>query len=94
MISLSIGPPKDDITGYLRVRLDEHETPDEMDESLVADILEKIPKNMSEMYVGSIMLETLLTISANRCASRFLLASLNTKAILHEPTIYRRRESY
>jgi len=92
VISVSTGPPKDDITGYLRVRLGEDETPDEMDESLVAVILEKIPKNLSEMYAGSIMLGTLLTLSANRCASRFLRASLNIKAILDEPTIYRRRE--
>jgi len=37
-------------------------------------------------------LGTLLTPSANRCASRFLLASLNIEAILHESTIHRRRE--
>jgi len=49
VISVSIGPSKDDITGYLRVRLGEDETPDAMDESLVAEILEKIPENMSEM---------------------------------------------
>ena len=47
--SVSIGPHKDDIIGYLRARLDEDETPDAMDESLVAEILEKIPENMSEM---------------------------------------------
>ena len=54
--SVSIGPRKDDIIGYLRVRLDEDETPDAMDESLESDILEKIPQNMSEMYVGVIVL--------------------------------------
>jgi len=48
-ISLSVGPSKDDITTYLHARLGEDETPDAMDESLEADILEKIPKNMSEM---------------------------------------------
>ena len=47
--SVSVGPNKDDITEYLRLRLDEDETPDAMDESLRADILEKIPENMSEM---------------------------------------------
>ena len=55
--SVSIGPRKDDVIGYLRVRLDEDETPDAMDESLVAEILEKIPQAMSEMYVGVIVLE-------------------------------------
>ena len=51
-ISLSVGPSKGDITTYLHARLTEDETPDAMDESLEADILEKIPENISEMYVG------------------------------------------
>jgi len=50
--SLSIGPCKGDITTYLRARLGEDETPDAMNESLKADILKKIPENMSEMCVG------------------------------------------
>jgi len=49
VISVSVGPSKDDIMEYLRLRLDEDETPDAMDENLEADILEKIPKIMSEM---------------------------------------------
>ena len=49
VISVSVGPSKDDIIEYLRLRLDEDETPEAMDASLEADILEKIPKNMSEM---------------------------------------------
>ena len=56
VISVSIGPNKDDIVEYLRLRLDEDETPEAMDESLEAEILEKIPENMSEMYVGAIVL--------------------------------------
>ena len=40
---------------YLRLRLDEDETPDAMDESLRAEILEKIPETMSEMYVEEII---------------------------------------
>ena len=55
VISMSIGPSKDDITRYLRARLSEDETPDAMDESLEADILEKIPENLSEMYVGAMV---------------------------------------
>ena len=50
--SVSLSPNKEDIIRYLRVRLSEDETPDAMDESLVADILERIPENVSEMYVG------------------------------------------
>ena len=49
--SISLTPTKGDITIYLRVRLSYDETPDAMDESLKADILEKIPENISEMYV-------------------------------------------
>ena len=49
---MSVGPSKDDIMEYLHLKLDEDETPDAMDESLKADILKKIPENMSEMYVG------------------------------------------
>jgi len=54
-ISLSVGPSKDDITTYLRARLSEDETPDAMDESLEADILVKIPENISEMCVGAMI---------------------------------------
>jgi len=53
VISVSVGPSRDDIIGYIRVRLDEDETPYAMDENLAADIMEKIPENMSEMYVGA-----------------------------------------
>ena len=60
VISLSVGPSKDDIIEYLRLRLDEDETPDAMDESLEAEILEKIPQNMSEMYEGAMVLGILL----------------------------------
>ena len=49
VMSVSVGSSKSDIIGYLRVRLDEDETPEAMNESLVAEILEKIPEKMSEM---------------------------------------------
>jgi len=51
-----IGPSKDDIIKYFRARLSEDETRDAMDESLEVDILEKIPENLSEMYVGAMVL--------------------------------------
>ena len=51
VVCVPVGPNKDDIIGYLRVRLEEDETPEAMNESLEADILEKIPEKMSEMYV-------------------------------------------
>jgi len=56
VISVSVEPSKSDITGYLRLRLDEDQTPEAMNESLEADILEKIPENMSEMYVWAMLL--------------------------------------
>ena len=64
--SISANPTRGDIITYLRVRLDEDETPDAMDESLKAGILEKIPENISEMYVAAMMLLTRSTLSANR----------------------------
>ena len=56
--SLCLGPTIDDIIGFLRVRLSEDETPDAMDENLEAEILEKIPENISGMWVAAILLKT------------------------------------
>ena len=56
--AVSVSPTRGDIKRYLRVRLSHDETPDAMDESLKADILEKIPENISEMYVRGMMLRT------------------------------------
>jgi len=89
--SLSISPKRDDIIGYIRTRLGEDTDPDAMDDSLEADILRKIPEDISEMYVevtlGKLPLSFPLTY-----ISRFLLVSLNIDAILQEPTISRRRQ--
>ena len=52
VMSVPVSSSKDDIIEYLRVRLDEDEAPEAMNESLEADILKKIPEKMSEMYVG------------------------------------------
>jgi len=49
VMSVPIGSSKTDIIGYLRVRLEEDEIPEAMDETLEADILERIPEKMSEM---------------------------------------------
>ena len=51
VISLSISPKRDDIIGYIHTRLGQDTDPDAMDSSLEADILKKIPKDISEMYV-------------------------------------------
>ena len=52
--SVSLGPSKNDIIEYLRVGFSKDETPDAMDESLEAEILDKIQAIMSEMWVGNI----------------------------------------
>ena len=49
--SLFISPKIDDILGYLRTKLEEDTTPDAMDGNLEAEILRKIPEEISEMYV-------------------------------------------
>ena len=47
--SVSVGPARKDIVRFLRVRLSEDETPDAMDSSLKAEILDKIPRSISDM---------------------------------------------
>ena len=49
--TIRITPGRGDIIRYLRSRLGEDTTPDAMDSSLEADILKKIPEDISEMYV-------------------------------------------
>jgi len=56
VISVSVRPTRDDIVRFLRFRLSQDETPDAIDSSLEADILEKIPGNISEMWVTAMML--------------------------------------
>ena len=57
--NVSVGPTRDDIIRFLHVRLSEEKTSDAMDESLEAEILEKIPENMSEMCVTVMVLRIL-----------------------------------
>ena len=47
--AIRITPRRDDVVSYLRSRLDEDTTPDAMDSTLKADILKKIPEDISEM---------------------------------------------
>ena len=51
LTTIRITPKRDDVIGYLRARLSEDTNPDAMDSSLEADILRKIPDDISEMYV-------------------------------------------
>jgi len=47
--SLSVSSIRNDVSGYLRIKLHEDDAPDAMDESLEAEILEKVPENVPEM---------------------------------------------
>ena len=66
VMSLRVGARKDDIITYLRARLDEDETPDAMDDNLEADILEKIPENISGLCVAGMIPKNPAPLSANR----------------------------
>ena len=57
--SLPIRTKRDDIIRYLHSRLEEDTTPDAMDSSLEAEILKKIPEDVSETYAGITTLATL-----------------------------------
>ena len=59
LTSVSVALTRNDIAKYLRIKMYEDETPDAMDESLEADILREIPENVSEMYVGKMVLRIL-----------------------------------
>jgi len=87
--SLSISPKRDDVVSYLRTRLGEDTTLDAMNSGLEAEILEKIPEEISEMYVE---ITKLVKLSTDRYAPSFLLVSLSIGAILQETTIHRRRQ--
>ena len=58
VVSVSVSPTRGDIIRYLRVRLGQDPTPGAMDQSLEAEILDKIPENVSEMCVAAMMLRT------------------------------------
>ena len=57
--NISITPRKGDITEYLRTRLKEDTNPDAMDNTLEAEILRKVPEDVSEMYVKAMTLRKL-----------------------------------
>ena len=49
--TIRITPKRSDVIEYLRTRLNEDTNPDAMDSSLEAEILKKIPDDISDMYV-------------------------------------------
>ena len=52
--SLPIDTQRDDIIRYLHSRLEEDTMPEAMDSSLEAEIMKKIPEDVSEMYVETL----------------------------------------
>ena len=57
--SVSISPKRDDIVRYIHSRLAADTTLDAMDSTLEAEIMKKIPDDISEMYVAAITLQKL-----------------------------------
>ena len=49
--TISVSPTNEDTETFLRMKLNGDSEPDAMDENLRADIMEIIPKTISEMYV-------------------------------------------
>ena len=92
--SLRISTKRDDITRYLHSKLEDDTTPDAMNSSLGAEILKKIPEEVSEMYVAKTLGEATLSYVTHGLTdtSRFLLVSLSIGAVLQETTIHRRRQ--
>ena len=70
--TIRITPRRLDIIRYLHSRLDEDTTPDAMDSSLEADILRKIPEDISEMYVED----------TPEATSRYSLTDINLASFL------------
>ena len=67
-------------------------TPDAMNSGLEEEILEKIPEDVSEMYVETITLGKIAQTCTDRYISRFLLVRLNIDTVLQETTTHRRRQ--
>jgi len=65
-----------------------------MNSGLEAEILQKIPEEVSEMYAERALGEDTLSYvkSGPTDGSRFLLVSMNIDAVLQETTIHRRRQ--
>jgi len=68
--TILITPKRYDVIRYLHSRLAEDTTPDAMDSSLEADILQKIPDDISEIYVKTTALVK-LKIPTNRYLDSF-----------------------
>ena len=66
VMSLPISTKRDDIMRYLHKRLEEDTIPDAMNGSLEAEILKKIPEDVSEMYVQTAILGELRRASTDR----------------------------
>ena len=66
--TVSVSPTMEDTQAFLRMKLDRDPEPDAMDDCLRADIMEIIPKTISEMYVQ-------IQMPDSRLSSRMLLTN-------------------
>ena len=92
---LLIEPTGDGIIAYICERLRNDTTPEMMNTTLEANIMESIPELSSETYVGTMQGNCPAKVPqtiANASQSRFLLASLHIKAILGETSISQREK--
>ena len=89
--SLPISTKRGDIIRYLHPRLEGDIIPDAMDNSLEEEILNKIPEDVSEMYVET-ALGWLPQACTDRYISRSLLVRMNLDVVLQDTTIPRRRQ--
>ena len=93
ILTILVSPTREDTEAFLRMKLDGDPEPDAMDENLRADIMEIIPRKISEMYVQtpSCPVSGRYHVT-HKCVHRFLLVSLSIETILGETTIRRRKE--
>ena len=71
--SQHISTKRADISRCLHSRLEDDPTPDAMNSDLKAEILKKIPEDVSEVYVETIAIGKLPQACTNRYVSRSLL---------------------
>ena len=83
-------PVGEDIQRYLEMKLQDDSFCEAMDSELKRDIMQVIPERISEMYVDKAVLSS--PSHKPLIVARFLLVSLNVKAVLRETTLRKRKE--
>jgi len=81
---------RQDIMRYVEMMLDDDPNPEAMNDSLRAEIMNRVSETISDVYATTIFCSSLELVLI--VVPRFLLVSLNITAVLEETTIYDRRE--